>query len=44
VETLAAYAGAPVLNELTDKYRPTQMPADVLAMGEHSNQPIRQIS
>lgn len=43
VETLAEY-GVPVLNELTDKYRPTQTAADGLTMGEHSNKPIRQIS
>ena len=43
VETLAEY-GVPVLNELTDKYRPTQTPADGLTMSEHSNKPIRHIS
>jgi hypothetical protein len=37
VETLAEYAGVPVFNELTDKYHSTPMPADVLTMGEHSN-------
>ena len=36
VETLAAYAGVPVWNGLTDEFHPTQILADVLTMMEHS--------
>nr|WBO80973.1 ornithine carbamoyltransferase [Streptomyces sp. SBE_14.2] len=36
VEELAAYAGVPVYNGLTDDWHPTQMLADVLTMLEHS--------
>ncbi|MBO6164675.1 MAG: ornithine carbamoyltransferase [Lachnospiraceae bacterium] len=35
VETLAAYAGVPVWNGLTDQFHPTQMLADLLTMEEH---------
>ena len=35
VEELAAYAGVPVFNGLTDEWHPTQMLADVLTMVEH---------
>ncbi|MEU3992317.1 ornithine carbamoyltransferase [Streptomyces platensis] len=35
VEELAAYAGVPVFNGLTDDWHPTQMLADVLTMVEH---------
>ncbi|UIX30213.1 ornithine carbamoyltransferase [Streptomyces sp. GQFP] len=35
VEELAAYAGVPVFNGLTDDWHPTQMLADVLTMIEH---------
>jgi ornithine carbamoyltransferase len=44
VETLAAYAGVPVFNGLTDDFHPTQMLADVLTMAEHSDKPLHQIS
>jgi ornithine carbamoyltransferase len=44
VETLAAYAGVPVFNGLTNEFHPTQMLADVLTMTEHSDKPIHQIS
>ncbi len=44
VETLAAYAGVPVLNGLTDEFHPTQMLADVLTMTEHSTKPWKDIS
>jgi ornithine carbamoyltransferase len=44
VETLAAYAGVPVFNGLTDEFHPTQMLADVLTMAEHSDKPLHQIS
>lgn len=44
VEELAAYAGVPVWNGLTNEYHPTQVLADLLTMIEHSNKPINQIS
>ncbi|MFG2353496.1 ornithine carbamoyltransferase [Streptomyces sp. NPDC048521] len=44
VEELAAYAGVPVYNGLTDDWHPTQMLADVLTMTEHSTKPLRQIA
>jgi ornithine carbamoyltransferase len=44
VDTLAAYAGVPVFNGLTNEFHPTQMLADVLTMTEHSDKPIHQIS
>src|SRR3954465_5030509 len=40
VEELAAYAGVPVFNGLTDEYHPTQMLADVMTMREHSDKPL----
>jgi len=43
VETLAAYAGVPVWNGLTDEWHPTQMLADVMTMMEHSDKPLTQI-
>ncbi|GHF80988.1 ornithine carbamoyltransferase [Streptomyces filamentosus] len=44
VEELAAHAGVPVLNGLTDDWHPTQMLADVLTMTEHSDKPLEGIS
>lgn len=44
VETLAAYAGVPVWNGLTDEWHPTQMLCDMLTMREHSGKPDREIS
>src|SRR4051812_11151638 len=44
VETLAAYAGVPVWNGLTDEYHPTQILADVLTMTEHSDKHLTEIS
>ena len=44
VEALAAYAGVPVLNGLTDEFHPTQMLADVLTMTEHSTKHCKDIS
>lgn len=41
---LAAYAGVPVYNGLTDEFHPTQMLADVLTMVENSDKPLSQIS
>jgi ornithine carbamoyltransferase len=39
VEELAAHAGVPVYNGLTDEWHPTQMLADFLTMHEASNKP-----
>lgn len=44
VEELAAYAGVPVFNGLTDEFHPTQMLADVLTMREHCDKPLHEIS
>ncbi|OEJ41505.1 ornithine carbamoyltransferase [Streptomyces agglomeratus] len=44
VEELAAYAGVPVFNGLTDDWHPTQMLADVLTMTEHCAKPIERIA
>ncbi|MEU7467637.1 ornithine carbamoyltransferase [Streptomyces sp. NPDC044984] len=44
VEELAAYAGVPVYNGLTDDWHPTQMLADVLTMTEHSPKPLTDIA
>ena len=43
VEELAAYAGVPVWNGLTDEFHPTQILADFLTMIEHSDKPLSQI-
>jgi ornithine carbamoyltransferase len=40
VEELAAEAGVPVYNGLTDDWHPTQMLADVLTMTEHCAKPL----
>ncbi len=40
VEELAAHAGVPVWNGLTDEWHPTQMLADVLTVQEHSTKPL----
>jgi ornithine carbamoyltransferase len=40
VEELAAYAGVPVYNGLTDEWHPTQMLADVLTMTEHCSKDL----
>ncbi|MEV7426664.1 MULTISPECIES: ornithine carbamoyltransferase [unclassified Streptomyces] len=44
VEELAAYAGVPVFNGLTDDWHPTQMLADVLTMTEHTDKPLTEIA
>jgi ornithine carbamoyltransferase len=44
VEELAAYAGVPVYNGLTDDWHPTQMLADVLTMTEHCAKPLGDIA
>jgi ornithine carbamoyltransferase len=43
VEELAAHAGVPVYNGLTDAWHPTQMLADVLTMTEHTDRPLDEI-
>lgn len=40
VEELAAHAGVPVYNGLTDEWHPTQMLADVLTITEHGDRPL----
>ncbi|MFO7935602.1 MAG: ornithine carbamoyltransferase [Bacteroidales bacterium] len=40
VEELAAYAGVPVWNGLTDEFHPTQILADFMTMMEHSDKPL----
>ncbi|MDX2591720.1 MULTISPECIES: ornithine carbamoyltransferase [Streptomyces] len=42
VEELAAHAGVPVYNGLTDDWHPTQMLADVLTMTEHGTRPLKE--
>jgi ornithine carbamoyltransferase len=44
VEELAAYAGVPVWNGLTNEFHPTQILADFLTMLEHSDKPLNKIS
>ncbi|MEV8354964.1 ornithine carbamoyltransferase [Streptomyces niveus] len=44
VEELAAYAGVPVFNGLTDHWHPTQMLADVLTMTEHTDKQLERIA
>jgi ornithine carbamoyltransferase len=44
VEELAAWAGVPVYNGLTDEWHPTQMAADLLTMQEHLPRPWHEIS
>jgi ornithine carbamoyltransferase len=43
VETLAAHAGVPVWNGLTNEFHPTQVLADFLTMMEHSDKPLSQV-
>ena len=44
VEELAAHAGVPVYNGLTDQFHPTQVLADFLTMQEHAEKPLRKIA
>jgi ornithine carbamoyltransferase len=44
VEELAAHAGVPVWNGLTDRWHPTQMLADVLTMRDHANRPLEELT
>ncbi len=43
VEELAAYAGVPVWNGLTDEFHPTQVLADFMTMMEHCPKPLEQM-
>ncbi len=43
VEELAAYAGVPVWNGLTDEFHPTQVLADFMTMLEHSEKPLNRM-
>ncbi|MEV7779439.1 ornithine carbamoyltransferase [Kitasatospora sp. NPDC088351] len=44
VEELAAFAGVPVWNGLTDEWHPTQMLADVLTIKEHTAKPLTEVA
>ncbi len=44
VEELAAYAGVPVWNGLTNEDHPTQILADLLTIIEHINKPLNEVS
>jgi ornithine carbamoyltransferase len=44
VELLAAHAGVPVWNGLTDAWHPTQMLADMLTMRDHAGKPLDAVS
>ena len=44
VEELAAHAGVPVYNGLTNQWHPTQMLADFLTMGEASGKPCHALT
>ena len=44
VETLAACAGVPVWNGLTDEWHPTQMLADIFTMRDHTAKPLAEVS
>jgi ornithine carbamoyltransferase len=44
VEELAAYAGVPVWNGLTNEFHPTQILADFLTMIEHSVKPLNEVT
>jgi ornithine carbamoyltransferase len=44
VDVLAANAGVPVWNGLTDKFHPTQSLCDVFTMREHTAKPLQEIA
>jgi ornithine carbamoyltransferase len=44
VEGLAASAGVPVYNGLSNEFHPTQMLADMLTMREHSSKPLSEVA
>jgi ornithine carbamoyltransferase len=43
-ETLAAFAGVPIYNGLTDEFHPTQILADFLTMREYTRKHLSQVS
>jgi ornithine carbamoyltransferase len=43
VEELAAYAGVPVWNGLTNEFHPTQLLADFMTFMEHSDKPLNEM-
>ncbi len=43
VEQLAAYAGVPVWNGLTDTYHPTQVLADMMTVREYVHKPLNEV-
>ena len=44
VDELAAHAGVPVWNGLTDEFHPTQVLADLMTMREHSVKPLPEVA
>jgi ornithine carbamoyltransferase len=44
VEELAAWAGVPVYNGLTDDWHPTQILADLLTLREHVDKPLSEVA
>ncbi|ARZ67291.1 ornithine carbamoyltransferase [Streptomyces sp. HU2014] len=44
LEQLAAHAGVPVFNGLTDEWHPTQMLADILTMSEHTAKSLEHVA
>lgn len=44
VQELAAFAGVPVYNGLTNQFHPTQVLADFMTMQEQSDKPLRRLS
>jgi ornithine carbamoyltransferase len=44
VEELAAHAGVPVYNGLTNEFHPTQVLCDLLTMAEHSDKPLGDVA
>lgn len=43
VKDLAAHAGVPVFQGLTDEFHPTQVLADLMTMQEHCDKPLREM-
>ncbi len=44
VQELAAFAGVPVYNGLTNQFHPTQVLADFMTMQEHADEPLHRMS
>jgi ornithine carbamoyltransferase len=44
IEELAAFAGVPVYNGLTDEYHPTQVLADFMTMEEHTEKDLNEVA